>query len=229
MSRAQRLLDLIQVLRQHKYAIAGSALADALGISIRTLYRDIESLRAQGANIEGEPGMGYVLKPGFMLPPLMFTDVEIEALVLGSRWIGERADDELAQAARRALSKISTVLPADLKRMVDTTNLIIGPSTDQKTITIDLGAVRRSIREEKKVEIAYSDDKHKNSHRIIWPFALAFFDSGRIIIAWCELRQDFRHFRADRIMSWAPRSEKYPRRRNILLKEWRQSEGIGEP
>jgi predicted DNA-binding transcriptional regulator YafY len=173
--------------------------------------------------------MGYVLKPGFMLPPLMFTDVEIEALVLGSRWIGERADDELAQAARRALSKISNVLPADLKRIVDTTNLIIGPSTDQKTITIDLGAVRRSIREEKKVEIAYSDDKHKNSQRIIWPFALAFFDSGRIIIAWCELRQDFRHFRADRIMSWAPKGEKYPRRRNILLKEWRQSEGIGEP
>src|SRR5882672_6313054 len=99
MSRAQRLLDLIQVLRRHRRPVAGAALADELGISLRTLYRDIESLKAQGAHIDGEAGVGYVLRPGFMLPPLMFSEEEIEALVLGSRWVAERADGLLGKAA----------------------------------------------------------------------------------------------------------------------------------
>src|SRR5215217_1872914 len=96
MSRAERLLDLIQLLRQHRRAVAGAVLAEELGISLRTLYRDIESLKAQGAHIDGEAGVGYVLRPGFTLPPLMFSEEEIEALVLGSRWISERADEPLA-------------------------------------------------------------------------------------------------------------------------------------
>src|SRR6266705_6358930 len=115
MSRAQRLLDLIQALRGCRRPISGAVLAEALGISLRTLYRDIETLNAQGAQIDGEPGVGYVLRPGFMLPPLMFSEDEIEALVLGSRWVSERADDPLGQAARNALVKIAAVLPDDLK------------------------------------------------------------------------------------------------------------------
>src|SRR5215813_4296834 len=127
MSRAQRLLDLIQLLRRHRFPVSGAALAQELGVSLRTLYRDIETLNAQGARIDGEAGIGYVLRPGFMLPPLMFSEEEIEALVLGSRWVAERADGPLGNAARNALAKIAAVLPDDLKESLDASNLLIGP------------------------------------------------------------------------------------------------------
>ena len=116
MSRAERLLELMQCLRRHRYPVGGAALASELGISVRTLYRDIAALQAQGARIDGEPGVGYVLRPGFMLPPLMFSEDEIEALVLGSRWVADRADDPLGRAARNALAKIAAVLPTDLRK-----------------------------------------------------------------------------------------------------------------
>src|SRR5437660_12795607 len=106
MSRAERLLELIQRLRSHRYPVSGAALAAELGISLRTLYRDIRALQAQGARIDGEPGVGYVLRPGFMLPPLMFSQDELEALVLGSRWVAERADSALRDAARNGIAKI---------------------------------------------------------------------------------------------------------------------------
>src|SRR3954464_461757 len=114
MSRAQRLLDLIQLLRGYRRPVSGAVLAAALGISLRTLYRDVETLNAQGAHIDGEPGVGYVLRPGFMLPPLMFSEEEIEAIVLGSRWVADRADAALRTAARSALAKISEIGRASL-------------------------------------------------------------------------------------------------------------------
>src|SRR5258707_9367578 len=127
MSRAERLLDLIQILRRHRQPVSGQALADELDISLRTLYRDIASLQGQGAGIEGEAGVGYILKPGFMLPPLMFSEEEIEALVLGGRWVARRTDEPLGKAARNALAKIAAVLPDDLKRGLETSTLLIGP------------------------------------------------------------------------------------------------------
>src|SRR5262249_40301365 len=102
MSRAARLLELIQLLRQHRHPVSGQVLADALGISLRTLYRDIATLQGEGATIDGEPGVGYLLRPGFLLPPLMLAEEEIEALVLGMRWVAERGDHPLQQAAGRA-------------------------------------------------------------------------------------------------------------------------------
>src|SRR5882724_3329310 len=107
MPRSQRLLDLMQVLRRHRRPVSGAVLAEEVGVSLRTLYRDIESLKSLGAYIDGEAGVGYVLRPGFMLPPLMFTQEEIEALVLGSRWVAKRSDARLGLAARNALAKIT--------------------------------------------------------------------------------------------------------------------------
>src|SRR6187549_3652325 len=124
MSRAQRLLDLIQLLRGYRRPVSGAVLAEALGISLRTLYRDMATLNAQGAQIDGEPGVGYVLRPGFMLPPLMFSEDEIEAIVLGSRWVADRADSRLAAAGRDALAKIAAVLPADLRDQLDASSLM---------------------------------------------------------------------------------------------------------
>jgi predicted DNA-binding transcriptional regulator YafY len=226
MSRAARLLDLIQALRRHRAPVSGGDLARELGISLRTLYRDIATLQAQGAHIEGEPGLGYVLRPGFMLPPLMFSDEEIEALVLGSRWVAERGDDDLGQAARNALAKIAAVLPPDLREFAETATLLIAPtnkSTDEQAL---LAIVRKAIRRERKIEIAYRDGKAGETRRTVWPFALGFFETVRIVAAWCELRQDFRHFRIDRTAAAVELDQRYPHRRAALLKAWRKRQSI---
>jgi predicted DNA-binding transcriptional regulator YafY len=228
MSRAQRLLDLIQILRRHRRAVAGAVLAEELGISLRTLYRDIESLKAQGAHIEGETGVGYVLRPGFMLPPLMFSEEEIEALVLGSRWVSERADGELGKAARNVLAKIGAVLPNDLKRDIDTSGLLIGPGESIAAGDAEIAAIRQAIRSERKIRIDYADGQGSASERIVWPIALAFYDRVRVIVAWCELRGDYRHFRIDRIAALDASEERYPRRRAVMLKQWHAVRAIPE-
>ena len=228
MSRAERLLDLIQILRRHRRPVSGRALADTAGVSLRTLYRDIRSLQAQGAAIDGEPGIGYILRPGFMLPPLMFKEEEIEALVLGSRWVSERGDTRLATAAKEALAKIAAVLPPDLREALDANTLLIGPGPKIAPGEAELGLIRQAIRNECKLAIAYEAEDRSRTERVIWPFALAFFDRSRMVVAWCELRQGFRHFRTDRIAGLTIEGTRYPRRRQALLKEWRLTEGIPE-
>jgi predicted DNA-binding transcriptional regulator YafY len=228
MSRAQRLLDLIQALRGYRRPVSGAVLAEALGISLRTLYRDIETLNAQGAHIDGQAGVGYVLRPGFMLPPLMFSEEEIEAIVLGSRWVADRADAELGAAARNALAKIAAVLPQDLKTSLDTSGLLIGPGKAIAAGDAELPMIRLAIRSERKLRISYVDGSGRDSRRVIWPFALAFFDRVRMVVAWCETREGFRHFRTDRISKVQLADKRYPRRRQVLLKEWRATEGIPE-
>jgi predicted DNA-binding transcriptional regulator YafY len=228
MSRAQRLLDLIQLLRGYRRPVSGAVLAEALAISLRTLYRDIDTLNAQGAQIDGEAGLGYVLRPGFMLPPLMFSEEEIEAIVLGSRWVADRADAALSAAARNALAKIAAVLPQDLKTSLDTSSLLIGPGNTIAAGDTELPVIRQAIRSERKLRIRYLDGKGRDSRRTIWPFALGFFDRVRVVVAWCEMREDFRHFRTDRIGKVQVTDKRYPRRRQALLKDWREREGIPE-
>lgn len=227
MSRASRLLELLQRLRAHRAPVSAASLAQATGVSLRTLYRDIETLRAQGAAIEGEAGVGYVLRPGFLLPPLMFRQDEIEALAFGARWVADRADEPLGEAARAALSKIAAVVPAPLKAELDEVHLLIGAAE-----TIEPGphmsAVRAAIRRERKLRIAYTDRQQDRTLRIIWPVALVFFDKAHILVAWCEKRADFRHFRLDRIQQFEALEMRYPRRRAALLKEWRLAEGACE-
>lgn len=201
-------------------------LADETGVSIRTLYRDIASLQAQGANIEGEPGLGYVLRPGFMLPPLMFSEDELEALVLGQRWVARRTDRRLGDAAENALAKISAVLPADLREKVDANGLLVGPSVDAPADKVDLADIRRAIRAERKLEIAYAVDGGERTERTVWPLALGFFERVRMLISWCELRQDFRNFRTDRILSLRTTETRYPGRRQTLLKRWKEAEQV---
>jgi len=230
MSRAQRLLDLVQVLRRHRRPVSGRKLAAELGVSIRTLYRDIVTLQGQGAPIEGEPGLGYILKPGFMLPPLMFSEEEIEALVLGSRWVADRSDPALALAARDAMAKIVAVLPADLTRRVEDASLILGPGrVAVDAPQLDLAAIRKAIRSERRASIGYGDAEGRISERIVWPLALSFFHQVRVLVAWCELRQDFRHFRTDRLTRFEALETRYPQRRQVLLKAWREKEGIVPP
>ncbi|KTC78012.1 helix-turn-helix transcriptional regulator [Legionella brunensis] len=226
MSRSERLFELIQILRRHRYPISGAKLAAELGISLRTLYRDIASLQAQGAQIDGEPGVGYLLRPGFMLPPLMFSEEEIEALVLGFRWVAKRTDIKLSSAAHNALTKITAVLPNDLRHQADTTTLLIAPSPIVADRDSELALIRRVIRVEHKLRMTYFDQQDNETERIIWPFALGFFESVRIIIAWCELRHEFRYFRVDRVRKLIEVAERYPERKQKLLKKWQEREGI---
>jgi predicted DNA-binding transcriptional regulator YafY len=229
MSRSERLLDLLQILRRHRRPVRGSALAAELGVSLRTLYRDIQSLAASGAPIEGEAGVGYVLRAGYTLPPLMFSPEEIEAVVLGSRLVAQTADPPLARAARDALAKITAVLPDERREEVAGAGLLSARRRLLAPDGVDLAVLRRAIRAERKLWIRYRDEAGNDTERRVWPIALTFFDRVRLLAAWCELRQDFRHFRTDRIAGLAETAEPFPRRRRALMKEWRDTLGMVEP
>ncbi len=229
MSRTARLLDLLQLLRNRSTPVSGPFLASELGISIRTLYRDIATLQAQGADVVGEPGLGYVLRPGFTLPPLMFSADEIEAIVLGSRWVAAKADDSrLSQSAHQALAKITAVLPGELRDRVDATNLLVARGVTAPA-SIDASQIRLAIRNEHKLTISYRSLDGTTSERTIWPFLIGFFDEARIVAGWCEMRQAYRHFRIDRITSLLLTTERYPRRRAAMLKQWRAINQIAPP
>jgi predicted DNA-binding transcriptional regulator YafY len=227
MARTQRLLDLLQRLRNYRYAVTAETLSRELGVSVRTVYRDIETLQSQGAPIEGAAGVGYVLRPGFTLPPLMFSVEEIEAFVLGVSWVADRADRSLAEAARQLVAKVKAVLPAGLRQELEATTLLVGPAARPEPVAdATAAALRRAIREETKLTISYRDDKGQATERTIWPFGLGYFDSVLMVMAWCELRQDLRHFRADRIVGFRATGQSYPEGRISLLERWRVREGL---
>jgi predicted DNA-binding transcriptional regulator YafY len=229
MSRSERLLQLMQLLRVYRKPVTAARLASELEVSVRTIYRDIVTLQDQGAQIDGEPGLGYILRPGFMLPPLMFSEEEIEALVLGSRWVAARTDSRLSEAANHALAKVAAVLPADLQERLDATSLVVPRMSHSAMGDRELRRLREAIRAGIKTRIEYVDANGERSHRTIWPIAIAFFEQARVVAAWCEMRQDFRHFRTDRITALELTAERIPRRKSTLLREWRaRPEGHGE-
>lgn len=231
MARAERLLLLLEELRRHRRPVTGRDLAQRLNISLRTLYRDIDSLRAEGAVIEGEAGLGYVLRPGFTLPPLMFQAEEIEALLLGARWVAGATDAAMAAAAARAMARIEAVLPPELAESVQAGNLLVASRTavDDSAYAVTAKDVRACLRAGCKVRIAYVDADGRSTGRVIWPIALGYLEGCRVLAAWCETRQDFRHFRLDRMQAWQVLEDRVPRRGAVLLAEWRRKEGIPLP
>lgn len=222
MSRSERLLSLLQVLRRHRNPVSGAALAAETGVSLRTLYRDIASLQAQGADIEGEAGVGYILRPGYMLPPLMFTREEMEALILGFRFVEKRTDAPIAAAARNALAKIEAVLPDELRRDADDVSLMVGPGPTLPNDRVELQMLRNALRQERPLTIRYRALNDTVSERSVWPCALTYFDGARVLVGWCTLRKDFRHFRTDRIEHAVLEESRYPKRRTSLVKQWKQ-------
>ena len=221
--RATRLLTLLDELRRRRKPVQGAVLAELFGVSLRTLYRDIEVLRGQGADIAGDPGVGYQLRPGFLLPSMMFTTEELEALALGARWVAAHADPDLATSASKAMDRIAGVLPDTLRLQVETSGLF-APYWGQTIAEPWLPLLRTAIREEQALLLRYADAGGRASERVIWPFAMAFLAEVRLLAAWCELRHEFRHFRADRVLSLAATGQRYPQRRHQLLKRWREHE-----
>lgn len=226
MDRTERLLALMDALRRNRRPVTAQALSDELGVSVRTIYRDIQALIGLGAPIDGEAGIGYLLRPGFFLPPLMFSDDELEALVLGARWVRQHADEGLAKAAENALAKIAAASPVDRRDEIAGTGLWVAPDWKGRLKSDAVRPLREAIRRERKVELTYVDESGASTERTVWPIALAFVDQRRLVVAWCELRSGFRQFRADRIAGLRPTDIRYPTRRAILVKQWRAERGF---
>ena len=221
MSRTGRLFLLMDALRGNRRPVTAAVLAEKLGVSERTIYRDIQTLASLGAPIEGEAGVGFLLRAGMFLPPLMFNPDELEALVLGARWVRQQGDSGLAAAATNALAKIATATPRDLRDTMAETSLWVPPRPETAINEAFMVPAREAIRNEHKLRIAYRDEQGAPSDRVVWPFALAFFEGRRILAAHCELRSAFRHFRIDRIADAVPTGERYPAQRRELLARWR--------
>jgi predicted DNA-binding transcriptional regulator YafY len=215
----------MDALRRHRRPVTAASLAADLSVSVRTIYRDVQSLIGLGAPIDGEAGLGYLLRGGFFLPPLMFDEDELEALVLGARLVARQGDKALAASAANALAKIAAAAPKDLRDMMSETGFWVVPLIEPTDLPV-LKPLREAVRREHKVAIAYGDEKGAETSRIIWPIALAFYEGKQTVAAWCELRSGFRHFRTDRIKSLEPRAERYPKRRAVLVKEWRAAQRI---
>lgn len=224
MTRTERLLKLLQILRNYRYPVSGQRLAERLGVSIRTLYRDIATLQAQGAEIEGEVGVGYILKPTFFLPPLMFTQIELQALLLGMQWTSQYGDAPLSKGATGTLNKIFDVLPANIKKGINTFSLRVGPPVSESLAKEDLSVLRDAIANQKKLYIVYKSKDEKVSQRIVWPFTIGYFTDGRILVAWCEKQKDYRHFKTDGIISLEVLDEHYTYPRDRLFREWQTAQ-----
>ena len=226
MSRSARLLQLLDMLRRARQPLSGPDLAQHLGTSLRTLYRDIATLRVQGADILGDPGVGFEMRPGFLLPSLMFSSDELEALLLGARWASQQSDTQLASAAESALARIRSNLPLPLRIEVDTSGLLVPKICDAPTVQETWqSALRRAIRAQHKVVLHYQDQHGTLTQRLVWPFAMAYFEHSRVVSAWCELRDDFRHFRADRVHDMQDCGERYPTSRQQLIQRWLEQTG----
>lgn len=226
MRRADRLLRIIQILRRHRRPVRGQAMAEEVEVSLRTLYRDIADLVTDGVPIRGEAGIGYVLGEGYDVPPLMFNADELEAIMLGLRWVSRRGDSDLSRAAQDTSAKIGAVLPQALKPLLFDSGLMAPPMYTKIADNVDVSGLRQAVREQRKVELVYRDENGKDSERVIWPIGIAYFDAQRLVIAWCELRQDFRSFRTDRMIKATVSKEKYQERRKVLLKRWGENRAL---
>jgi predicted DNA-binding transcriptional regulator YafY len=222
------MLILIEALRRRRSPVTAAKLAEELGVSVRTLYRDIQALIAQGVPIEGEAGVGYVMHPGFLLPPIMLDAGEIEALVLGSRLVAEQGDADLAAAGFQALAKIIAVLPKEAREQAGLTALFAQPRAAPAPPQGDAASmVRRAVREERLLRFTYqSTTTAELQSRTVKPVAIGFFKTTRLLAAWCLKREAFRHFRIDRMVVPEILNERYRPARRTLLAQWKRSEAI---
>jgi len=218
--RADRLFQIIQLLRRSTRPVTGAALAAELEVSTRTLYRDIAALMAQRVLITGEPGFGYLLDADYDMPPLMLTQVELEAIVLGAQWVAGREDPLLSPAVNALLAKIVTVVPAHLRPFVLAPSTGVPPRLAPVEDVVDAAMLRDTIRARSKLHLVYRDQNGAQTERTVWPILLGYADATRMLIAWCEARQDFRHFRTDRIAAAEALDARIPQSKADLHRRW---------
>lgn len=222
MRRTERLFAIIQRLRGRHRPLTGAELAAELEVSLRTVYRDVAELTRQRVPIRGEAGTGYVLDAGYDLPPLMLTEDELEAAMLGASWVAQRGDPALARAARSLADKLRDVVPPALRRgareMASRPARPLEPLAD----AIDLATVREAIRGARKMQIRYVGDDGRESERVVWPFFIAYLERVRVVAAHCELRGAFRHFRTDRIRGARVLEDRVPEPLRALRARYRR-------
>lgn len=230
MRRADRLFQIIQILRSAKRPVTARTLSEELEISVRSVYRDIADLMGQRVPISGEAGIGYVLDRYYDMPPLMLTPDELEAAVLGAQWVAQRSDLVLARAARDLIAKITAAVPDQLRPYITEPTVSTPPPQAAPADMLNIVQVREWIRTGRKLRICYRDERGLASERTVWPLLIGYADVVRLLVAWCELRQEFRHFRTDRITDVGFISEPYGVARRTMMARWKrhmkQSRGI---
>ncbi|GAA5067425.1 helix-turn-helix transcriptional regulator [Lysobacter panacisoli] len=208
MRRADRLFLLIHALRGRRSALTAQSLADTLGVSLRTVYRDVSDLQRSGVPIEGEAGVGYLLRKGSDIPPLMFTPDELEALVVGTRFVRAFGGKRLGREAAAALLKIEAVLPQELRERSSRTR-IFAPEVDRLENSGLIDDLHAAVTTAQVLRMSYRDNDARPTEREIEPLCLAFWGGSWTLGAWCRLRKDFRNFRPDRIVDYAPTGETF--------------------
>jgi predicted DNA-binding transcriptional regulator YafY len=219
MRRSDRLFEIIQILRTAVQPVTAASLAAQLEVTPRTVYRDIATLQARRVPIEGAAGIGYVLRRGFDLPPLMFTVEEIEAIAVGARMVRRLRDPKLQEAAESVFSKVTVVLPETLRTHLVSAPIYVSEGSNAAP-GVDMSELRGAIRDSRKVHIAYADESGRRSHRTIWPIAMAYYVDVTLVGAWCELRADYRNFRVERIQSSKVLDEHFDQHGGRLFREW---------
>jgi predicted DNA-binding transcriptional regulator YafY len=220
MRRSDRLFDIIQQLRTASQPTTAAALAAALEVTPRTVYRDIATLQARRVPIEGAPGIGYVLRKSFDLPPLNFTIDEIEAIAVGARMVHRLKDPKLQEAAQSVLAKVTVAVPERLRPHIADAPIYVSPGMTAEAQGADLAEVRAAIRDSRKLYIAYADEQGRRTNRTIWPIAMAYYVDVTLVGAWCELRADYRNFRVERIASSRVLDERFDQDNGRLFREW---------
>jgi predicted DNA-binding transcriptional regulator YafY len=224
MRRADRLFQIIQILRRSSRPVTADDIACELEVSPRTIYRDTADLIAQRVPIRGEAGFGYVLDDDFNMPPLMLTPDEIEAAVLGAQWVAGRGDAVLARAANDLIAKIAAAVPERLRPLIAIPSIGTHPPCQSRMVQdgIDIAQTRAWIRSGHKIRIDYRDIRGEPSQRVVWPVIIGYFENARMLAGWCELRQDFRHFRTDRILRAEFLDERHGCRPGELRLRWKR-------
>ncbi len=222
MRRADRLFQIVQILRRTRQPVTADAVAEELEVSKRTVYRDIADLIGQRTPIRGEAGVGYILEDGFDMPPLMLSPEEVEAAVLGAQMVAARGDPALRRAAEDLIAKIGAVIPENLRPLVVEPSTRASASWRAVPDNIDMAGVRQAIRAGMKLVLTYRDEQERETERIVWPFAVGYYETSRLIVAYCELRKDFRSFRTDRVTGAQFTEQRYPDRPASLRAKWRR-------
>jgi predicted DNA-binding transcriptional regulator YafY len=220
MRRADRLFQIIQILRRSNHPVTAAALAEELEVSKRTVYRDVADLMGQRVPIEGEAGLGYLLASDYDMPPLMLTSDEIEAVVLGAQWVAGRSDKALSNAARDVVAKIAAVVPEHLRPFILEPSVGTRSTIQEREEAVDTSILRSAIRNGMKLQLRYSSEAGEETDRTVWPVILGYAETSRLLIAWCELRQSFRHFRTHRIIKAEVLSENNGLRQGELRRRW---------
>ncbi len=219
MRRTDRLFEIIQILRSESRVITAAEIAARLEVSTRTIYRDIQTLQAMRTPIEGEAGIGYLMRQGYDLPALNFSTDEIEAIVVGLSLVAQTGDRGLQKAARQVSHKIDAIRGSLESLQVSDRGALVPAAVDPDMI-------RRAIREEQKLDIRYRDESERDSSRQVRPLAIIYYVHAMLMVAWCELRNDFRHFRVDRMLSCAETGNFFKGRGDDLREQWKMLEAV---